>query len=103
MGLSPVAAYQYVGTHLHGVVATNERDVVGEFVVAQDAKVGQEDIPVKQTVAGDVEPWAPGIVRNDVELVVRPLHPGLILRSRTEQLIPGTLHGAIPHPDLIAT
>jgi len=42
--------YQYVGTHLHGVLATNERDVVGEFVVAQDGKIGQEDIPVKQVV-----------------------------------------------------
>src|SRR6266849_4249011 len=60
--------------------------------------IGSEEIdkPV------DVEPWAPGIVRNDIELAVVPLHPGFVLRSRTEQVVPGTLQRAVPHLNLIA-
>src|ERR1700739_3078785 len=67
-------------------------EIVGEFVTPQYRKVGQEDVRsniVDKT--GDLQSHLCRHVGENVEAIVVPLYPGLVLRVRTDLAVPGSL------------
>src|SRR6185437_17176599 len=94
--LGVVAAEKFGAAELHGVMPADERDVVGEFVAAQDGQAGQEDVSaqiVRKT--GNLQANFSRFVGDHIEALIVPLNACFILGGWTELPIPGTEHGAV--------
>ena len=91
-----IAAEYLVTAELKGVIAKDLGEIVCEFIAPQDADVGYENAR-SQVVnkTWNLQPHFSRLVRNNVEALVIPLHPGLVLRCRTELAIPGGLQSVV--------
>ncbi len=92
MGFGVIAAENLIASELDGVVATDEGDVVREFVAAEDGEIGQEYIGAEIVrEPSDLHSHLSRLVGDDVEAVVIPLEAELVLGERAEDVIPGGL------------
>src|ERR1700723_2051539 len=73
-------------------MAANQREVVREFIAPQDGEVGEKNVR-SQVIdkAWNLKTRLSRFIRNHVEVVVIPLHAGLILCGWGELVIPADL------------
>ena len=103
MGVAAIAAEQQVGARLHFVPASDEGEVVGQFIAAGNSQRRQEDLAPKGAEAVYFELRPSRVVGDHVKLVVDKLRAGFILSLRAELVVPASHdRAACGSADLIA-